>query len=53
MTPVFYELLDRWTSFLRRKGVRFSVESSAAVPRVPPPHEPAPAAAKEPTGRLI
>src|SRR4051795_8049462 len=30
VTPVFYVLLDNWVGFLRRKGLRFSVETSAS-----------------------
>ena len=29
VTPVFYALLDKWTNFTRRIGIRFSVDNSA------------------------
>ena len=41
VTPVFYVILDQWTSWLRRKGVRFSVQHTPraleAQPRVERP----------------
>ena len=44
VTPVFYVLLDQWTNFLRRIGLRFSVRpASEAAPRVvekPKPRQP-------------
>ena len=31
VTPVFYAILDMWTNFTRRIGIRFSVEPRAAA----------------------
>lgn len=31
VTPVFYILLDKWSNFLDRRGIRFSVESGPRV----------------------
>ncbi len=48
VTPVFYALLDRMTNFLRRKGLRLSVQPSVSrfEPHVP-------SGAKEPVESLI
>jgi HAE1 family hydrophobic/amphiphilic exporter-1 len=43
VTPVFYALLDRMSNFLRRKGLRLSVQ-----PPVARYESHAPSAAKEP-----
>jgi HAE1 family hydrophobic/amphiphilic exporter-1 len=59
VTPVFYALLDMWGNFLRRLGVRFSVEpprpshapSKAAAH--PLPFEPAPVARAERSESLV
>ena len=44
VTPVFYVLLDQWTSWLKRIGVRFAVEHRPKVEGLPAP----PRAALEP-----
>ena len=42
VTPVFYEMLDSWSAFLRRIGVRFSVDRQPdAAASIPSSDEPA------------
>jgi len=48
VTPVFYVLLDQFTSFLHRKGIRFSVHQQARPAPTTPP-EPDDAAEDVPT----
>jgi hydrophobic/amphiphilic exporter-1 (mainly G- bacteria), HAE1 family len=43
VTPVFYNLLDSWVTFLRRIGIRFAVEPHAPHRPVSKPAEYAPA----------
>jgi HAE1 family hydrophobic/amphiphilic exporter-1 len=52
-TPVFYELLDSWTAWLRRKGVRFSVEQPTPAGHLSAPHPPVKGDAKEPDESFV
>ncbi len=37
VTPVFYVILDQWTNWLKRIGVRFSVQHQPRIEALPPP----------------
>ena len=40
VTPVFYVLLDQWTNWLKRRGVRFSVQHRPRTEALPAPQKP-------------
>ena len=40
VTPVFYVLLDQWTNWLKRRGVRFSVQHTPRPVALPAPQKP-------------
>ena len=40
VTPVFYVLLDQWTNWLKRRGVRFSVQHTPRPVALPAPSKP-------------
>ena len=40
VTPVFYVLLDQWTNWLKRVGVRFAIEHRPRVEALPAPQAP-------------